>query len=60
MKKTWEKPVLVVLVRGQSEETLIALCKAGYGIPGNNAPGTEYGNCRQDCGAVSCSVMAQS
>lgn len=28
MKKVWEKPKLVVLYRGKSEETVLAACKS--------------------------------
>jgi len=29
MKKVWEKPELVVLVRGKPEESVLASCKGG-------------------------------
>ncbi len=29
MKKVWEKPELVVLVRGKTEESVLASCKGG-------------------------------
>jgi len=28
MKKTWEKPVLIVLVRGRPEEAILTGCKS--------------------------------
>ncbi len=31
MKKAWEKPKLVVLVRGNSEEMILTNCKGQYG-----------------------------
>jgi hypothetical protein len=42
MKKTWEKPELVVLVRSRPEESVLAHCKTG-GIEG--AEGGFHGQC---------------
>ncbi len=35
MKKAWEKPQLVVLVRGKPEESVLVTCKkaGGFGAP---------------------------
>ena len=40
MKKTWEAPKLIVLVRGRSEENLTLGCKGDANPTGPNATAT--------------------
>ena len=49
MKKAWEKPRLLVLVRGRPEEVLITTCK--YVAPGLSGPTMAYDGCWQVCGS---------
>jgi len=42
MKKAWEKPQLVVLVRSQPQEAILILCK-GDGVA--QSSGDSYGGC---------------
>ncbi len=37
MKKVWEKPELVVLVRGKPEESVLASCKGGSILVASNS-----------------------
>jgi hypothetical protein len=52
MKQTWNKPQLVVLVSGKSEEAVLVACKTGQSPnPGpslNGSPGTYYQVCTQE------------
>ncbi len=43
-KKKWEKPELVVLVRGRPEEGVLATCKTGY-IQGGAGPTNARDGC---------------
>jgi hypothetical protein len=51
MRTRWEKPELIVLLRGKPEEVLTALCKSGNinapGYPGSDSQGCGVGtvNC---------------
>jgi hypothetical protein len=45
MKKTWNKPQLVVLVRSKTEEAVLVTCKsgqAGGGAALNGSPSTTF------------------
>ena len=46
-KKHWEKPQLVILVRGESEERVLVVCKS---IPGSGKTGA--GNAANGCSTV--------
>ena len=49
MKKTWQKPKLIVLVRGKPEERVLGACKTSTG----GGPVSDEGSCRaneQYCG----------
>lgn len=45
MKKTWETPQLIILVRSKPEETLLQVCKDGT----PNGPTATNGICSTDC-----------
>lgn len=57
-RKPWSKPEMIVLVRGKSEESVLAGCK-GTGNLGD--PNNAFDNC-MDSGAPcpACSVVASS
>jgi len=46
MKTVWEKPELIVLLKGQSQETVLVTCKATsvHGDPEVGDPGQFCGN----------------
>ncbi|MBU0493047.1 MAG: hypothetical protein KKB13_14470 [Chloroflexi bacterium] len=44
-KKQWQKPELIVLVRGKPEEAVLATCKIDWIFA---EPGNFYINCRGD------------
>lgn len=59
-KKIWSKPKLIILVRGKSQEGVLAACKASSPFAG---PRTRISDCQQGidrrrppraCGARSC------
>ena len=52
MGKTWEKPKLIVLVRGKPEEAVLASCKKTPAGIGN--PSAVQTNCRRTTGVASC------
>ncbi len=59
--KKWEKPQLVVLVRGKPEESVLETCKTGTG-PG---PGAGFAGCTpafgSDCFAfAACDIDSES
>ncbi|NQU17883.1 MAG: hypothetical protein HQ564_07425 [Candidatus Saganbacteria bacterium] len=56
MKKEWKKPMLNILTRGKSEESVLVTCKfEPAGETSNNA------TCRElDPGCVPCSVIAET
>ena len=43
-KKRWQKPKLIVLVRGKPEEAVLQICKASPG-PGSVGPDIAWSNC---------------
>lgn len=49
MKKSWQHPKLIVLVRGRQEEFILGVCKFAtltYPVgPGDAAPGCYVENC---------------
>lgn len=50
MRKTWQKPKLVVLVRGRPEEHVLGTCK----VADSSGPYDELGVCNENetyCGA---------
>jgi hypothetical protein len=51
MKKAWEKPKLVVLVRGKPEEAILNGCKDWAGPP-PNGPVSDYTQCME--GTANC------
>ncbi len=56
MKKVWQKPELVVLVRGKPEEAVLTACKGGTF---SGSPQVGNGQCtRTNC--TSCTVIAPS
>jgi hypothetical protein len=60
--KTWEKPTLIVLVRGKPEETILSLCKHDP-YQGGTGSQAEFGGCLVDDldgGCNSCSQTAES
>ncbi len=46
-KKTWQKPQLIVLVRGKPEEAILSFCKGSMemGYPGNVFDWCVHDNC---------------
>jgi len=52
-KKTWEKPELIVLVRGKSEEAVLNACKY------RSNPGPALQNCKNNA-SHNCSEYASS
>jgi hypothetical protein len=46
--KTWEKPKLVVLLRGKPEEAVLETCKSA----GQSGPGITYAGCALTVGAL--------
>lgn len=54
-RKQWHQPELIVLVRGNPEESVLTGCKAGpadSGLGGGNAsqgPGCGYNSCASSC-----------
>jgi hypothetical protein len=57
MRKTWQKPKLVVLVRGRPEEFVLAACKTA-GAPTEVTPTINESDCRQNLvNCEDCSAM---
>jgi len=54
MRKTWQKPKLVVLVRGRPEEFVLGPCK-DVGVPGG--PQVEETDCIQNL--VNCDMCSE-
>jgi hypothetical protein len=57
-KKKWQKPSLVVLVRGEAEESVLAACKnrdARTGTGNMEANCCNAGMCQANCSAISAS-----
>ena len=52
MKKVWEKPKLVVLVRSRPEETILQVCKVSGSEP--TGPGITATACTQSDGVLFC------
>ena len=61
--KTWEKPKLIVLVRGKPEEAILTVCKTGDGTA-TSGPHWEFMGCRYDyfsgCVVSQCSAIGTS
>jgi len=58
MKKKWEKPELIILVRNQPEESVLNSCKTGwYGIQGADMT---YDMCVDFMSSVKCNTLANS
>ena len=66
MKKTWEKPKLIVLVRNDPQEAVLSYCKGNVtGMVAGVVPSSSYASCQQtpvstvipcqDCSTVSVS-----
>ena len=51
MRQSWEKPQLVVLVRGRAEEAVLDPCKYGYSPPGVK-PNVDVNGCKLNPGAT--------
>jgi hypothetical protein len=59
MKKVWETPKLIALVRGKPEESLLAACKTEYAAGGD--PNGGFASCSQDTDFCPvCSELQQS
>jgi hypothetical protein len=60
MKKSWEKPKLVILSRGKPEESVLGLCKITLNQSGGG-PDPEYAYCnrRSDC-IADCEVSTET
>jgi hypothetical protein len=62
-KGSWQKPELIVLVRGRAEERILATCKGPVGTRLNSGPDTRRGGCSSkvvtDCD-TDCSVTGYS
>ena len=63
--KTWQKPQLVVLVRGKPEEAILTTCKTGMGTNVSGPYWQRYGcvmtyEMIHDCDPVQCSAPANS
>lgn len=50
--KSWDKPTLIVLVRGTSQETVLTICKALMNIW--DGPSTEFMMCTYIMGCMGC------
>ena len=60
MRKTWQKPKLVVLVRGRPEEHVLGACKTG-GAATEASPSINETDCRQNLlNCEDCSSIAGS
>lgn len=57
LKKLWEKPILVRLVKGQFEERVLVTCKT---ILTGVAPDDENGMCTVVRTCVACDVVSSS
>jgi hypothetical protein len=57
VKKVWEKPQLVILVRGQPEEAVLACCKTSLLSTGSSDMNA---GCYQDAGCSGCSGIISS
>jgi len=44
--KTWEKPKLIILVRGHAEERILSACKTMAAAPGSSI--VDFSNCDSD------------
>lgn len=55
MRKTWQKPKLVVLVRGRPEECVLSACKTG-GTATEATPATNELDCIENL--VNCEVCS--
>jgi len=51
-KLKWERPKLIVLVKGNPEEAVLDACKGGWGGP--NDPVRYYLNCMEEYQLTSC------
>ena len=50
MKKQWQKPELIVLVRSKPEEAVLTACKGGANLSGiDRAKGACIDKIRKDC-----------
>jgi hypothetical protein len=56
-KKPWNKPELVVLVRGKPEEAVLAACKGYYLHEGSVH---DYNNCMGGSGCPACDGIGDS
>jgi len=60
-KKIWQKPQLIILSRGRSEEKVLEHCKGNgdggpvYGFDGCSQPSQGGGECGQNCFELSAS-----
>ncbi len=60
MKKKWNKPELVVLVRGRAEESVLAACKSIGAGPGDDGPAALVSLCMIESCIPQCVVKATS
>ena len=54
MKKQWQKPQLVVLLRSKPEEAVLTACKSWLASQG---PANQFNVCKQDAGCDRCEVL---
>lgn len=52
MKKTWESPKLIVLVRSNPQEALMAYCKGSAGLAAALEPSSNFTSCMEIPGAA--------
>ena len=60
MKKKWQKPELVVLVRSTPEENVLQACKMAWVIAGPVIPGRTWMKCGFGTWPLNCSTIVAS
>ena len=58
MKKSWEKPKLIVLFRGRPEERVLGLCKNSDPLLGSSQ-NAQLNEC-QDTGCPDCEIISEA
>ena len=56
MKKKWEKPNLVVLLRSSPEEAVLAICKSNNPNSPSSGPNNSYDKCADGNKAENCNA----
>lgn len=51
MAKSWEKPILIILVRNRPEENILTMCKTNTAALGADSKNNQcqVGNCQNEC-----------